>query len=181
MDGTMVRQEKQTALSRRSKTSYTPAQTRILLALGEALLLRGAEPNETYLDAMTLRLSKESDTELVVRALESLRDSERGQGETALLSPGRVLREMRTVSEPNHPHAHLRMLVRKMAKAFRVDADEELLQAFADVAGHRTDGDQDRAYAALMRNGEHKFMPSPGAFLSACGLMTERRDGGKVE
>lgn len=118
------------------------------------------------------------DLNTVLRAIEAVGSSDRMPGETAVPTFGRILREIESQS---HPHRHLRGLIRKLAAATGTVCTTELLEAYEDAAGHRTDEDQTRAYRELIRDGNLKRMPSPGAFLLSCGVPKLLRDGSRPE
>lgn len=65
----------------------------------------------------------------------------------------------------------------KIAKGYGRPVDEELLQAYQDAAGHRTDTDIDKAYKEILSNGTSRRMPTPSEFREACGILRVYRDG----
>lgn len=81
----------------------------------------------------------------------------------------------------NHPMKHLREIVTRLARAFGKEVDEDLLQAYQDAAGHRTDEDITKGYRALLENDELRYMPSPAQFRAACGIPKVYRDGTRPE
>lgn len=166
-----------TGLSTTSNPSYSPNQTLLMAVLAETAILRDAEASPAYLHSMTVRLSRENGKE-VLSALKIIAERERHQGESALPTLGMVLKEMRRQS---HPHKHLREIISKLAEGFGQEANEEMLTLYQDTAGHRTDEDLDRAYRVLREDENLRRMPSPGAFLAACGIPMVYRDGSKPE
>jgi len=166
-----------TGLQRASTASLTPDQQKIAAALAATAIYRGGEASETYLRMMSVRLSRER-VESVLRALESIGNTEPAPGEPTLPSVPRILAEMR---KQDHPHKHLRAIVTRLAKAFGKDVDEEFLMIYQDTAGHRTDEDLDRAYKTLRESDDLKYMPTSGQFLAACGIPRVYRDGRKPE
>lgn len=174
---TELTRQKPTQLQARSGTSYTAEQEQILKALAAAVIFRGASADESYLDPMTRRLSKER-IDLVLDALKRIGEAEREEGEPALPSLGRILRGIGAVAERERPDAYLRSLVRKMASNWNAEPD---LEMWTEICGHRTDADMDTAFRTLMRDDSIRRMPSPAMFLQACGVMKERRDGNPVE
>lgn len=154
-----------------------------MAALTEMAIWREAEPGPDYLTATSLQLSKEPSLELVLRAVRSIGRTERREGESALPSLGRILREMRSIAaeDANLPFRHLRGLVRKMAVNFGVEPSDDLLQCWQDLFGHRTDADLDEGYKSVMRNPELKRMPTTGQFQSILPLLKMRRDGTRVQ
>lgn len=111
----------------------------------------------------------------VLQALQQIGRRERREGETSLPSLGMVLRVMGELAEPQHKLFHLRQIVRRLCAVFNQEPSEDLLKAFEDVAGHRTDSDLDAAYKAILRDETLKRMPTTGQFLQSCGTLRERR------
>ena len=123
------------------------------------------------------RLSTETFDD-VIRVLSEIGDTPRRPGELAIPDTGTILLAVRSLK---HPHRHLREIVTKLALIFGVTADEELLELYQQEAGHRTDEDLDKAFAAIRGDETLKKLPTPGAFRSACGIPTIYRDGSRPE
>ncbi len=109
-----------------------------------------------------------------MQAISLISDTPRREGESAIPDTGMILLVARTIS---HPLRHLRELVIKIAKGYGRPVDEELLQAYQDAAGHRTDADLDAAYKTILKDETYTRMPTPGQFLAACGILRFYRDG----
>jgi hypothetical protein len=106
--------------------------------------------------------------------IKTLGESPRREHETAIPDSGTILMAVRAL---NHPHRHLRGIVTQLARIFHETADEQFLLLYQQEAGHRTDADLDKAYAAIRGDETLKKMPTPGAFRSACGVPKVYRDG----
>lgn len=72
-------------------------RSRIIAALTEANCFRGAEPTKTYLQLFSARLEQEN-LELLFKALNTLGEREREEGETTLLPLASILREIRILT-----------------------------------------------------------------------------------
>ena len=159
-----------------SQNSYTAEQVTIMSALTATVVLREGQASKPYLHQMGLELSKEN-VSVVLAALEELGRTERAEGESAVPSLGRVLREVRRIENLSHPLAHLREIITKLARIFNVKADEDFLILYQEEAGHRTDADLDKAYKAIRGDDTLKKMPTPGQFRAQCGIPRIYRDG----
>jgi hypothetical protein len=126
---------------------------------------------------VTERLSREN-FDSVIQAIAFIADTPRRDGETAIPDTGTILLAARTIS---HPLRHLREVVTKIAKGYGRPVDEELLQAYQDAAGHRTDADIDKAYKQILSWGTGRRMPTPAEFREACGTLRVYRDGSRPE
>ena len=157
--------------------SQLPKDSQIALALTAMAANRRGEWDEKALEITTERLSREN-FEDVMATLAVLGDTPRRDQEPSIPDTGTILLAVRAHS---HPLRHLREIVSKLARNFGKTADEELLQLFQDVAGHRTDADLDVAYRTILRDENFKRMPTTGQFLDACGVLRVRRDGTKPE
>lgn len=160
-----------------STDSLPARRKKIGLALAEMAILRGGEWSEAALTVFSERLSREP-VELVLPVLQEITESPRRAHETALPDLGTILGLIR---DRTHPLAHLRGIVRKLALIFGRTADEELLVLYQEEAGHRTDADLDKGYAAIRGDGALKKMPTPAQFRAACGIPKVYRDGTRPE
>jgi hypothetical protein len=138
---------------------------------------RGGQWEETGLAIVTERLSTEP-FEDVIAVLREIGDRPRGEHETAIPNTGAIVQAVRAI---RHPYRHLREIVTKLARIFGVDADEAFLTMYQEEAGHRTDEDLDKAYAAIRGDETLKRMPTPAQFRGACGVPKVYRDGTKPE
>lgn len=151
-------------------------KSKIALALTTMALARRGEWGTAELELAAERLSRENFDD-VIDGIAKISDTSRREGEAAIPDTGSLLLVIRSI---NHPLRHLREIVTKLAKGFGRAVDEELLQVYQDVAGHRTDADLDQAYATILRDETIKRMPTPGQFLEACGILRVRRDGSRA-
>ena len=126
---------------------------------------------------MTERLSTEP-LEYVLKALQAIAETPRRKGEAGLPTLGMVLREIRKYT---HPLSVLRELVSKLARAYGAEVDEEMLEVYCDVLGHRTDMDLQAGYKSILREESIKKMPTPQQYLSWCGIPKVFRDGSRPE
>ena len=146
---------------------------KIAAALTKMAIFRNGEYTPMTLEAFSLRLSTEP-FEDVMAAITAIGESPRGDHENACPDFGTLLLKVRAL---NHPHKHLRAIVTRLARIFGVTADEEFLMLYQEEAGHRTDADLDKAYAAIRGDETLKRMPTPAAFRSACGVPKIYQDG----
>ena len=152
-------------------------ESRIVLALAEMAIKRGGEMSQIAQDIVAQRLSTENFDD-VIRILSEIGDTPRREHEPVIPDTGTILLAVRSLK---HPHRHLREIVTKLARIFGVTADEELLELYQQEAGHRTDEDLDKAFMSLRGDELLKRMPTPGAFLAACGIKKINRDGSRPE
>ena len=152
-------------------------ESRIVLALAEMAIKRGGEMSQIAQEIVAQRLSTENFDD-VIRILSEIGDTPRREHEPVIPDTGTILLAVRSLK---HPHRHLREIVTKLALIFGVTADEELLELYQQEAGHRTDEDLDKAFAAIRGDETLKKFPTPGAFRSACGIPKIYRDGSRPE
>ena len=152
-----------------------PPSSQIALALTAMAIHRGGQWEETALAIVTERLSTEP-FEDVIAVLKEFGDRPRQDKEPAIPNTGTIVQAVRAL---HHPHKHLRDVVTKLARIFHETADEEFLMLYQEEAGHRTDADLDKAYAAIRGDETLKKMCTPAQFRSACGIPKVYRDGSR--
>lgn len=170
MENELTPQQANTTAQHSTRPSDT--ETQIMAALVLMATERDGKASREYLKAIAAQLSREPLDE-VLQAIGTLGRTERRQGETALPSLGRILRE---IAEQNHPHRFLRESVRKMAALFQQEVTPELMAVWEDTFGHRTDEDIKAAYDQVIRESELRRMPTTGTFLSVMPTMRRRRE-----
>jgi hypothetical protein len=58
----------------------------------------------------------------------------------------------------------------RLAKVYKFGVvDNEVMDAYLRTVGHRSLVDLNKAYDAILREKERRFMPTPGELLAACG------------
>lgn len=147
------------------------SESRIVVALTEMALKRGAEASEKHL-ALYSTLLNQYPLALVLQVLKTLGETERGEGEAAFPAYGRV---KLLVEEELHPLKVLRRNVRKLARIFRETPTEEMMADFELVCWHRIDADVEAAYVSLVRDRVVRKMPTPAEFLQSCGPLRKSR------
>jgi len=152
-------------------------ESRIAIALGEMALKRNGEYSPEQQEVFAAGLSKEP-FEDVLLIIDKIAESSRRDWETACPDFGTLLVAVRSI---RHPLRHLREVVGRLARIFGVTVDEEMLESYQEEAGHRTDEDLDKAYAAIRGDETLKRMPRPAEFRAACGIPKIYRDGSNPE
>lgn len=71
---------------------------------------------------------------------------------------------------PTHELKSLGQIVATLAKIYRFQLDDDVLEAYFIGCGHRSLEDLNEAYKAILRNEDIRFMPTPGQLRAACGL-----------
>ena len=148
-------------------------ESRIVIALAKLATMRGGEYSQVTLETFATGLSTEP-FEDVLSTIAAVAASPRRAHEVACPDFGTLLLAVRTL---RHPLRRLREIVGTLAHIFGETVSEEFLAPYEQEAGHRTDEDLERAYAALRGDETLRKMPTPAMFRAACGIPRFYRDG----
>lgn len=155
--------------SQMQSSEHSEKFERIVLALGEMSLLRGATPSAEQL-TLYAQMLMSYPLEAILPTLRKFGETPRSQHEPAFPEFSRILLEIR---EYIHPLKVLRQAVRRLAQNFGVTPTEALMESFEETCWHRTDKDIQAAYLTLLKY--TSVMPNVKQFREACGELRRSR------